>query len=450
MSQLPTEKTRPTSPVEHPAVVRPVATTAPARRPRRRRTAIILLVLAAVLLGLVWWVNHRSDVPQRGRHRYGEMEPLPVGAHAAVKSSLNLFLDGLGTVTPLHTVTVRTQISGHLVQIAFDEGQLVHRGDLLAVIDPRPYQVALEQAQGQLAQAQSQLETARLNLSRYETLAQQDSIAKQQVDTARSQVAQFEGAVQADQAAIDSAKLNLTYCHIKSPIDGRVGLRLVDQGNYVTPGDANGIVVITQTKPITVIFTLPEDNITRIASRLHSGTKLPVEVFDRTQTRKLASGTLTTIDNQIDTSTGTFRLRAEFPNEDETLFPNQFVNVRLLVETISDATVVPTSAIERNQQGSFVYVVQPDSTVTARPVTLGATEGERVAITSGLKVGELVVTDGADRLKEGLKVVVQEGPGHHAAGAASHRPHGPGAEINPSADHRRPNSSGSTRPAPKS
>ncbi|HWA86470.1 MAG TPA: MdtA/MuxA family multidrug efflux RND transporter periplasmic adaptor subunit [Opitutus sp.] len=428
----------------------------PVRRPRRRRTAIIFLVLAAALLAVIWWVNHRSSAEGfagqrrgRGRGSFGEMGPLPVGAHAAAKSSLDLFLDGLGTVTPLHTVTVRTQIAGHLVQIAFDEGQLVHRGELLAVIDPRPYEVALEQAQAQLQQAQAQLKTAQLDLSRYETLAQQDSIAKQQVDTARSQVAQFEGAVQADQAAIDSAKLNLTYCHIKSPIDGRVGLRLVDQGNYVTPGDASGLVVITQTKPITVIFTLPEDNITRVASRLHSGARLPVEVFDRTQTRKLATGTLTTIDNQIDTSTGTFRLRAEFPNDDETLFPNQFVNVRLLVDTVADATVVPTSAIERNQQGTFVYVVQPDHTVTTRAVTLGSTEGERVAVSSGLKVGELVVTDGADRLKEGMQVSVEDGSGHSSS-PASNRHHGPpGAVTGAGREHHRPDASGSARPAPK-
>ncbi|HVU25051.1 MAG TPA: MdtA/MuxA family multidrug efflux RND transporter periplasmic adaptor subunit [Opitutus sp.] len=419
-------------------------------RPRRRRTAIVIGLVGAVLLGFTWWINHRStDEGFRGRGRggrhggWGDMGPLPVGAHAAAKGALALYLDGLGTVTPLHTVTVRTQIAGHLVQIAFQEGQLVHQGDLLAVIDPRPYEVALEQAQGQLEQAQSQLKTAQLDLARYETLAQQDSIASQQVDTARSQVAQYQGAVQADQAEIDSAKLNLTYCHIKSPIDGRVGLRLVDQGNYVTPGDANGLVVITQTKPITVIFTLPEDNIARVAARLRSGAKLAVEVFDRTHTRKLADGVLTTIDNQIDTATGTFRLRAEFPNEDETLFPNQFVNVRLLVDTVSDATVVPTSAIERNEQGTFVYVVQPDNTVAARPVTLGAMEAERVAVTSGLKLGELVVTDGADRLKEGMQVTIQEGATPTSEAPPNRWSHAAGDAA--PAD----SSSGSAKPAPK-
>jgi len=442
MSNPPTENTRPPESEKSPTVSSvslPGQRPPSARSPRRRRTVIVIAAAAVVLLGVVWWVNHRTAAEAGGAARGGrrggggpgggDTGPLPVSVRAAEKGNLDLYLDGLGTVTPLHTVMVRTQISGHLEQIAFEEGQLVHQGDLLAVIDPRPYQVALEQAQGQLHQAQSQLQTAQLDLARYDTLAQQDSIAKQQVDATRSQVAQYEGLVQTDQAAIDSANLNLTYCHIKAPVDGRVGLRLIDQGNYVTPGDTNGLVVLTQTKPITVIFTLPEDNVTQVSARLHSGAKLPVEAFNRTQTTKLATGTLTTIDNQIDTSTGTFRLRAEFANEDESLFPNQFVNVRLLVDSLHDAVVIPTSAVERSQQGTFVYLVKPDSTVATRPVKLGPTEGERVAVTDGLAVGEQVVTDGADRLRDGMKVIphnaANEAGAAHGAGGTSGtgRPH---------------------------
>jgi multidrug efflux system membrane fusion protein len=313
---------------------------------------------------------------------------------------------------------VRTQISGQLVQLGFQEGQMVKQGDTLAVIDPRPYENALAQAEGQLQQAQSQLRTAQLDLERYETLAKEDSISKQQVDTAQSQVNQYRGLVQADQAAIDTVKLNLTYCRIKAPVDGRVGLRLVDIGNYITPSDTGGIVVLTQVKPISVIFTLPEDSIGVVSSRLHAGAKLPVQALDRTQSRELATGTLATIDNQIDTSTGTFRLRAEFINDDETLFPNQFVNIRMLVDTQHDVIALPTSAIERGQQGTFVYVVQPDDSAAVVPITLGPIEGERVAITSGLNVGDRVVIDGADKLRDGMKVILTDGaaPGRGGRG----------------------------------
>jgi multidrug efflux system membrane fusion protein len=357
----------------------------PSRPRRRRRTMTIIIVSVVLVLGGIWWVNHRraAENPayaagggggrRGGAGRGGANAPLPVNVRAAEKGDLHIYLNALGTVTPAHAATIRTQISGQLQQIAFQEGQFVHEGDLLAIIDPRPYQNALEQAQAQQRQSQSQLRTAQLDLERYETLAKEDSIAKQQVDTTRSQVNQFEGLVQASQAAIDTATLNLAYCHIKAPFDGRVGLRAVDTGNYVTPGDANGIVSLAQVKPITVVFTLAEDNMGRIAAQMRAGAKLPVDAYDRSQIKALATGTLATTDNQIDPSTGTFRLRAEFANEDESLFPNQFVNVRLLLDTVHDAVVVPTSAIERGQQGTYVYVVQPDETAAARVVVLGAT-----------------------------------------------------------------------------
>ncbi len=389
----------------------------PGDRRRRRR---IFLIVAAVMLavsGVIYWRTHTGvDANQRqggggggrGGGRFGMMNgPLPVVAQPAVKGDLNVFLNGLGAVTPYATVAIRTQISGQLIEIHFNEGQMVAKGDLLAVIDPRPYQVSLEQAQGQLLQAQSQLKEAQVDLARYEKLAEQDSIAGQQVDTQRALVSQYQGLVQVDRAAIDSATLNLTYCHITAPVSGRVGLRQVDVGNFVTQGDPNGLVVLTQVKPINVIFTLPEDNVPGVSARLHSGDKIPIDAFDRTQTRRIASGTLQTIDNQVDPTTGTFKLRAIFPNDDERLFPNQFVNIRMLLTIDKDATVIPTSAIERGQQGSFVYVVQPDSTVAARPVTLGTTEGERVAVLTGLAVGERVVVDGADKLKEGMQVIVE-------------------------------------------
>jgi multidrug efflux system membrane fusion protein len=333
--------------------------------------------------------------------------PLPVVARAAQKGNINVVLTGLGTVTPVATVTVRTQISGQLVQVNFNEGQMVKQGDLLAIIDPRPYQAALEQAQGQLLQAQAQLKEAQIDLERYVTLSEQDSISKQQLDAQRALVSQYEGLAKTDQAAVENAQLNLTYCHITAPVSGRLGLRLIDQGNYVTPGDSTGLVILTQITPISVIFPLAEDYIPAVMKRMDSGTKIQTDAYDRTGQKKLASGTLQTIDNTVDTTTGQFRLRAVFPNEDQALFPNQFVTVRMLLDVEKGVTVIPTSAIERGQQGNFVYLVGEDSKVTAKTVVLGETEGERVAVTSGVSPGDKVVVDGADRLKDGMLVMVQ-------------------------------------------
>jgi multidrug efflux system membrane fusion protein len=308
------------------------------------------------------------------------------------------------------------------------------------LIDPRPYQVALEQAQGQLLQAQAQLEQAQSELERFEMLAKQDSIAKQQLDTQRALVKQFEGLVKTDQAAIDNAQLNLDYCHVNAPITGRVGLRQVDVGNYVTPGDSNGIVVLTQVKPISVMFPLPEDHMRKVSERMRSGATLTVDAYDRMMSQKVASGTLAAIDNQADTATGTFRLRALFSNDDDSLFPNQFVNVRMLLDVVRDATVIPTSAIERGQDNTFVYVVSDDNIATVRPVTLGTSEGERVQVTSGLAVGERVVTEGADRLRDGAHVLVQQ-PGQTAAAATPATAPGGNAAVAPR------NGPGQNRPA---
>ncbi|KAB2649178.1 MAG: MdtA/MuxA family multidrug efflux RND transporter periplasmic adaptor subunit [Verrucomicrobiota bacterium] len=386
----------------------------------RKKSGAVWIVAGTLILilGSIWWVNHVNTADQAGGpgggHRKFGFGPggaaMPVLVSVAQTSDLRVYLPGLGTVVPSANITLRTQISGQLLSVNFKEGQMVKKGDLLALIDSRPYQNTLHQAEGQILQAKSQLKEAQLDLERYQSLAKQDSIAKQQVDAQLALVNQYTGLVQTDQAAIDSAKLNITYCHIVAPVDGRVGLRLVDAGNYVTPGDAGGIVVLTQVKPITVVFTLPEDYVPSVAARIRTGDSIEVEAYDRTQTRKLATGVLENIDNQVDTTTGTFKLRAIFTNEDEALFPNQFVNIRMLLNTESGGIVVPTSSIERSQTGSYVYVIGEDNTASVRAVTLGSSEGERVAILTGLKIGDRVVSDGADKLREGAQVIIQAAP----------------------------------------
>jgi multidrug efflux system membrane fusion protein len=301
-------------------------------------------------------------------------------------------------------VTVKPQLSGYLTQVAFTEGQMVKRGDFLAQIDPRPYQISLEQAQGQLAHDQALLREANIDLERYQKLSAQDSIARQQVDTQQSLVQQYQGTILSDQAQIDTAKLNLEYCHITAPVGGRIGLRRVDQGNYVQASDAAGLAAITQLQPISIVFTIPEDDIPMVQQRLRAGAKLTVTAYDRSRSVKLAAGTLATIDNQIDVGTGTVKLRAEFDNPDETLFPNQFVNVVLLIDTEHGDTVVPLAAIQHGSDGAYVYLVKPDSTVAMQPVQSGSSSGNDVAILSGLEPGDQVVVDGFDQLRDGSRI----------------------------------------------
>ena len=329
---------------------------------------------------------------------------VPVAVASAVVQDMPVYLTGLGSVIAYNTVSIKSRVDGQLMQVNFKEGEQVEKGDLLILIDPRPYQVQLASAQAQLFKDQASLRDAQLNYQRFKDLLNESgAMSQQQVDTQKSSADQFEGAVRADQAAIDNAKLQLEYCHITAPVSGHIGLRLVDAGNIVHASDANPMLVITQLQPISVIFTLPEDSLPVVVQRMKQGI-LKVDAYDRDNKIKLANGTLLTIDNQIDQTTGTDRLKATFDNKDGVLFPNQFVNIRLLLDVRKDSTIVPSVAVQRGPQGSFVYVVKADSTVEARPVTVALTQSNQSAIASGLQVGEVVVTDGQDKLQNGAKV----------------------------------------------
>lgn len=320
---------------------------------------------------------------------------------------MGVYLTGLGTVTALKTVTVRTQVDGQLVAVAFKEGQLVRANELLAQIDPRPFQVQLEQAEGQAARDAATLKNARTDLQRYQALLEQDAVPKQQFDTQVATVQQLEATLKSDQAQIDSARLNLTYARITSPLTGRIGLRLVDPGNIVHTTDPNGIAVITERQPIAVVFTIPQDNLPDVQRQLNADRRLAVDAYDRDLRIRLGAGTLSAIDSQIDPTTGTIKLKATFANENEALFPNQFVNARLLVNTIQHAIIVPSAAIQRGPQRTFVYVVGPGNTVESRDVAVSMTQQDESVVASGLAAGEVVVTDGIDRLQPGASVSVQ-------------------------------------------
>jgi multidrug efflux system membrane fusion protein len=413
-----------------------------------RKNRVALLVVAVVLIlaaVIVLIVRHRSPAAAAtgpGAGRGGQNGPVAVAVATVTPGDIQIRIPALGTVTTLANVTVRTQISGTLQKILFTEGQLVHSGDVIAQIDPRPYEAALQTAQGNLRRDQSLLANARLDLKRYEGLVKEDSIAAQQLDTQRALVDQYAGSIESDEGQVKTAQVNLAYTRIVSPVTGRIGIRQVDQGNYVTPGDTNGIVVVNQVQPISVIFSVPEDNVGALLKKVRQGVAMKVEAYDKPAAVKLAEGKLSSLDNTIDTSTGTVKLRAQFENADGALFPNQFVNVSLLLDLLQNQLIMPNAAVRRGAPNgvvsTFVYLVNADRTVTVRPVTLGAVDGERVAVASGVAAGDVVVTEGGDRLRDGAPVqlpaaapvpAAAPAPGATAAAAAANRP--PGA-------HRRP------------
>ncbi|MHB1948336.1 MAG: MdtA/MuxA family multidrug efflux RND transporter periplasmic adaptor subunit [Gammaproteobacteria bacterium] len=365
--------------------------------PFYRKTNFWLIVLALLVLIILiqhWPFGKKKKTPP----------PVPVVVATAQTTDVPVYLSELGAVTPTYTVTVRTQINGQLLRVLYKEGQMVKKGELLAEIDPRPYQAQLTQYQGQLLHDQALLANAQLDLKRYQTLWRQDSVSKQTLDTQAALVKQYMGTVKSDEGQIQAIQVNLIYCEIKSPVDGRVGLRLVDPGNFVQTSDTTGLAVIATLQPITVIFSIPEDNIPEVLAQIEAGHELTVNAYDRQQTKLLAVGKLLTIDNQIDPTTGMVKLRAQFANENNTLFPSQFVNAQLLVETLHNAIVVPTAAIQHGVQNNYVYVVNDDKTVSVKSVVTGVVSGQNTVIKSGLTTGQVVVTEGTDKLADGLTV----------------------------------------------
>jgi membrane fusion protein, multidrug efflux system len=368
---------------------------------RSRVWAWVLLVLVVVGGVIAYQLHARSQAASKD---WANSSVISVGVATVEKRDMPYYLTGLGNVTPFNTVTVHTRVDGQLMSVNFQEGQFVHAGDVLANIDPRPYQVALNQAEGQLAKDEASQADARVDLGRYQTLWQQGVVARQQLDTQQATVGQFDGAIQSDKAQIDNEKLQLTYCRITSPIDGRVGLRLVDPGNIVHAADTNGMLVITQVQPIAVIFTLPEDNIPEVIGVMKKR-QLPVQAYGRDNKELLATGKLLTLDNQIDQTTGTLRLKSEFANQDSSLWPNQFVNIRLLLNVRQNSIVVNSAAIQKGAQGTFVYIADANNQAEVRPVQVDFTEGNLSVVSRGLSAGETVVVDGADKLQAGTQMV---------------------------------------------
>jgi multidrug efflux system membrane fusion protein len=384
------------------------------KSPSRRRRWIIYALTVLLIASGVWHFSSRqkSANPWGPNPAWaGTQHVQPVRVVRAERRDLAVYLKAIGTVTPLNTVTVRSRVDGQLLRVLFEEGQRVTAGQLLAEIDPEPYRIALAQAEARLSQNQAQLETARADLERFRQLYEKSLVTSQQMEAQQALVRQREGALAADQAAVDESRLQLAYTRIEAPIPGRLGLRRVDAGNLVRANDTSGLVVITQTQPITVMFTVPESELAQVLAPVRAGEELVAEAWDRSEQKLLARGRLTTVDNQIDLATGTVRLRAEFANEDESLFPNQFLNVRLRVRTLRDAVVIPAAAVQFGSRGTYVFVVNAENQATVRDVVLGAAEGLDQAIVSGLAPGDAVVLEGVDRLREGRPVVVVEKDG---------------------------------------
>ena len=376
---------------------------------RSRKWPWLIGIGAAILLAILFSTRASQQKKEQAAAAKKEAasRPVPVSGVAAKTGDLGVYISGLGTVTAINTVTVRSRVDGQLVKVAFKEGQVVHEGDLLAEIDPRPFQVQLMQAEGQKAKDEATLANARVDLQRYEVLVKEDSIARQQLDTQAATVRQLEASVKSDQGQVESAKLNLTYSRITAPISGSAGLRIVDAGNIVHASDPNGIVVLTQLQPITVLFTIPADRLPQVLQQMRgAGKQLAVDAYDRDMKNKLATGTVLAVDNQIDPATGTVKIKGIFDNESNALYPNQFVNARLLVDTLHGATIIPAAAVQRSPQSTFVYAVKPDSTVDMRNVEVALTEGDEAAIRKGVAPGEVVIIEGVDKLQPGTKVAV--------------------------------------------
>src|SRR3984885_5747940 len=381
--------------------------------PRRRRLWIwILLLILLGAAGYYFWSKRQAPAPASASGKAGGQKgagggaAAPVDAAKAVKGNIGVYVTGLGAVTPIYTVTIHTRVDGELMQVLYKEGDMVQKGDKLAEIDPRPYQAQLTQYEGQLLRDQATLDNARIDQTRYETLIKTDAVTEQILATQIATVKSDEGIVKNDQGLIEAVKVNLIYCHITAPITGRIGLRLVDPGNIVQTSDTTGLLVITQLQPISVTFTIAEDQLPTVYAKQNAGQKLPVDAFDRDMKKKLASGSLTTIDNEIDQTTGTVKLRATFDNSHNELFPNQFVNARLLQQEKRAVVLVPSAAVQRNSQSTYIYVVKPDSTVTVRQVKVGTVDDNNSEITSGVVEGDVVVLTGVDKLQEGSKVAV--------------------------------------------
>jgi membrane fusion protein, multidrug efflux system len=394
-----------TEPDQHEAT--PPAVRRDSKKRRRRWMLFALPLLGGVIGFFVFQRKEKAATDKPPPSQVG----VSVSTAVAEKGNIGVYINALGSVTPLNTVTIKSRVDGQLMSVNYREGQMVHVGDVLAEIDPRPFQALLTQAEGQYERDKALLENAYLDLNRFQMAYSKNAIPKQQLDTQLATVHQLEGTVKNDQGVIDNARVQLAYCHITSPISGRVGLRLVDPGNIVHAADTTGMLVITQVQPISVLFSVAEDNLPQIMQQLRRGNRLPVDAFDRTQQKKLSSGRLLTLDNQIDTTTGTIKLKATFPNADLALFPNQFVNARLLVTTQRGVTLVPTAAIQRNSQGAFVFVIQTNQTVAMRAVSVGTTEGNETAV-EGLNAGDTIAVDGFDKLQDGAKVVIRNTRGN--------------------------------------
>ncbi len=394
----------------------------------------VWLMVAVVIVGGVWWWQRSGAAPEAKAGGNAASRPVMVSTAAAHQGDIGIYLNALGTVTPVYTVTVTSRVQGEITQVYYREGQMVRKGDSLIEIDPRPYQAALTQVEGQLAHDQAVLTEAKIDLERYQQALNRNAIAKQQFDDQQQVVLQDEGTVKNDEGQLANAKVNLVYTHITAPIAGRVGLRLVDAGNIVQANSATALVVITQLEPITVVFSIAEDQLAQIQRQLHKGKKLTVDAFDREGSTKLASGTLLTLDNVIDPTTGTLKLKAIFDNKDNALFPSQFVNVKLLVDTQHNVTLIPTPAIQRNAQGAFVYVVKSDQTASMRTITPGTTDGSVTAV-QGLEPQEVVAVNGFDKLLDGAKVVIR-GPAKSSGAASSVQGQGQQPQTGPNKDNQ--------------